>query len=109
MVNDRQDEAELETAPELLIPSSTLYRQLTGGIWATLAGGGLSIASSIAYLVDMQAPGFTVAHGLAWTALVPLLVVLRTYQGLAHEVSSRGLATSAQCVFAALVLFEVMD
>lgn len=93
----------------LLIPSPRLQGQLFSGALAVLASGALSIIGSAVILTEGQKPGFTIAHGFAWASLVPLLVVLRTYQVLAHEANNASLRKSAQCLFGGVVLFHLLE
>ncbi len=96
-------------ASPLLIPSSPLQRQLLSGIMAVLAAGALSILASAVQFTDGLKPGFTLAHGFTWASLVPLLVVLRTYQALARAADSFALRQSALGLFGIFVLFQILD
>jgi hypothetical protein len=99
--------ASLEARP--FDPRPELGAQLLTGALAALAAGSLAVASSCVDVAQPGARGLTVAHGLAWAALVPLFLVLRAYLGLARATDSAGLRKSSQCLFGAILLFTVLD
>jgi hypothetical protein len=109
MPQDRLAEEVVPVASSLLTPSHLLQGQLLSGITAVVAAGALSILASVVQLTDGLKPGFTLAHGFAWASLVPLLVVLRTYQALAREADSAGLRQSALGLFGTFILFQVLE
>jgi len=96
-------------ASSLLIPNRILQGQLSSGMTAVLAAGALSILASLVQIRDGLKPGFTLAHGFEWASLVPLLVVLRTYQALARHADSTSLRHSAQGLFGTVVLFQILE
>jgi len=90
-------------------PSHWLHGRLLLGTWAALAVGVLLTISAAVELAIGQAPGFQLSHALAWMAVVPLVVVLRTYQDLGRETDSTGLAKGCLCLFWAFVFFQVLE
>jgi hypothetical protein len=102
-------EEELETAEEPWVPSPSLYRPLLGGALATLLAAGLAVASSALEFKQANAQGFTLAHTLAFAALVPGILVVRTFYLLARESESFNLQKGCLGLFGTLVLIEVYD
>lgn len=103
-----EEEVEL-AASSLLIPNRFLQGQLFSGMTAVLTAGALSILASLVQIREGLKPGFTLAHGFEWASLVPLLVVLRTYQALSRQADSPSLRHSAQGLFGAVVLFQILE
>jgi hypothetical protein len=83
--------------------------QLQTGTWATLAAGGLAVASCLAELSQGNVQGITAANGLAWATVVPLGFVLRAYLTLAGRAENEALRRSSQCLFGAILLGLVLD
>jgi hypothetical protein len=90
-------------------PSPELRGQLLLGVWATLAAGALSLAGSLVDPALNLFQGFSLAGALGWACLVPLLLVLSAYQGLAKEAHSPGLGKSSLCLFGTIALFDVFE
>jgi hypothetical protein len=109
MGEDEVNDPKFQEPAALLAPSPLLHRQLLTGVGATLAAGGLMVASSVVELSQGQMAGVTPAHVISWLALIPLVLVLRTYLTLAREADSWGLRRSVQCLFGALVLFGLYE
>jgi hypothetical protein len=99
-----------QETPELTFrPDPDLAGQLLAGALGALAAGGLAVAATLAESSPNPAPGFTLAHGLAWAALVPLCWVLRAYLALARATESTGLRKSSLCLFGTVVLLNVAE
>lgn len=90
-------------------PSPELRRVLRRGTAAVVLTGLLSGASSLAALAQGRQAGFTLAHGLAWAALLPGLWVVAAYVRLGEEAGRPALGKSALCLFGAGVLLELYE
>jgi hypothetical protein len=106
---DLEPGGEEEPPSEPWWPSPALAGVLRVGTWAVVLTATTSGAGAVAHLSQGPQPGFTLAHGLAWAALLPGLVVVAAYISLAREVGSPALGRSALCVFGAGLLLELYE
>jgi hypothetical protein len=100
---------EIEAEEEPWVPGPSLHGPLLGGALATLMTAGLAVGSSVLEFQQVNPQGFTLAQALGWAALVPGILVARTFYLLAQESQSFSLQKSSLCLFGTLVLFQVYE
>jgi hypothetical protein len=89
-------------------PSPYLRARLLTGVRAALLAGALLVASDVISLLQGKPQGFTPAHALSWSALLPMILVLQTYQELGQEVGSTGLRKSSLGLFWTFGLLQLL-
>jgi hypothetical protein len=102
------DQAE-DDLDEPWYPSPKLRGIFRAGTIAVVLTGVLSGASSLAALAQGRQPGFTLAHGLAWAALLPALWVVGAYVSLGEEAGRPALGKSALALFGAGVVLQLYE
>lgn len=107
--NWRDDPLYQEAMEPVRVPSARIRGALWYGTLAVLLTSALSGASSIVALVQGKGDGFTLAHGLAWAALVPAMGIFAAYVNLGEEIGSPALGKSAFCLFGISVLLELYE
>jgi hypothetical protein len=110
MSDDSPERVDLDASlPEPWSPSPSLRARLYTGAWAVMVAGGLTVAEAAVELSQGKVQGFAPAHALGWATLLPLYLVLWTFQDLAREVRSGGLRRSSLGLFWTFCFLQVLE